>query len=386
MVASHWAAAGIGSRSARPRCPVLSKSAPATATECLDAPGVTASSRARAGGHPQGIPARGRPRRNLERHAVPISIVVPWSSSDFPAPRSRRDVGDGPAVHTGPRRQHPGAAPRSALLPHEPCRHTFGVLTWRDVDMLGLPRTTSSWRRRASTTRHVPGGPRSGPPLVVAVGRLVPVKRFDLLLRALPAKASVPGLQAAIIGEGYERSGSRGAPGAAWRRCLGAPAGPGGRRRAGVVVPTSLGGGEYIATRRLGRVTHRGSRPAVRRLIATAIAGHARRRARRRVGPLGGPENTRPEIARFSGALTRVLTDDVLRDPSVDGGLWSHSGWFTWDATARRALDALAEETNRTHLGPAADRSAAAANVHGDLRRVGSDQPGPSRCPGVDLD
>ena len=43
-------------------------------------------------------------------------------------------------------------------------------------------------------------------PLVVAVGRLVPVKRFDALLRALAqVKADQPDLRAVIIGEGYER-------------------------------------------------------------------------------------------------------------------------------------------------------------------------------------
>jgi glycosyltransferase involved in cell wall biosynthesis len=55
--------------------------------------------------------------------------------------------------------------------------------------------------------RYSPGGHRSATPLVVAVGRLVPVKRFDVLLRALaPLKADHPDLEAVIIGEGYERA------------------------------------------------------------------------------------------------------------------------------------------------------------------------------------
>ncbi len=54
--------------------------------------------------------------------------------------------------------------------------------------------------------RFKPGGQRSPTPLVVAVGRLVPVKRFDALLRALAeVKADHPDLQAVLIGEGYER-------------------------------------------------------------------------------------------------------------------------------------------------------------------------------------
>ena len=74
------------------------------------------------------------------------------------------------------------------------------------VDLLGLPREHVTVTPPGIDTRYTPGGRRSGPPLVVAVGRLVPVKRFDILMRALAqAKASVPELQAVIIGEGYER-------------------------------------------------------------------------------------------------------------------------------------------------------------------------------------
>lgn len=43
-------------------------------------------------------------------------------------------------------------------------------------------------------------------PTIVAVGRLVPVKRFDLLIRAAAAaRREVPGLRLVIVGEGYER-------------------------------------------------------------------------------------------------------------------------------------------------------------------------------------
>src|SRR3954451_3511336 len=47
---------------------------------------------------------------------------------------------------------------------------------------------------------------RSPTPLVVAVGRLVPVKQFPMLVDALvAARRDVPNLEAVIIGEGYER-------------------------------------------------------------------------------------------------------------------------------------------------------------------------------------
>lgn len=51
-----------------------------------------------------------------------------------------------------------------------------------------------------------PGGAKSAQPSIVAVGRLVPVKRHDLLIRAAAvARSSVPDLTLTIVGEGYER-------------------------------------------------------------------------------------------------------------------------------------------------------------------------------------
>jgi glycosyltransferase involved in cell wall biosynthesis len=54
--------------------------------------------------------------------------------------------------------------------------------------------------------RFSPGGERSPHPLVVAVGRLVPVKKYDVLIRVLAeVKRSHPTLEAVIASEGYER-------------------------------------------------------------------------------------------------------------------------------------------------------------------------------------
>lgn len=47
---------------------------------------------------------------------------------------------------------------------------------------------------------------RTPEPLVVAVGRLAPVKRYDLLIRAAAiARQQVPNLQLQIVGDGYEK-------------------------------------------------------------------------------------------------------------------------------------------------------------------------------------
>jgi glycosyltransferase involved in cell wall biosynthesis len=211
------------------------------------------------------------------------------------------------------------------------------------VDMLGLPRDHVIVAPPGIHARYTPDGPGSGPPLVVAVGRLVPVKRFDILLRALAqAKASVPELQAVIIGEGYERSALE-----ALRAQLGAedwvrlP----GRvsddelvswyRRAWVVASTSQREGWGMS---LTEAAACGT-PAV----ATAIAGHADAVLDGESGVLvdsGTPDG----VVAFAEALETVLTDDLLRGRLSKGAL-ARAGRFTWDATARRALEALAEET-----------------------------------------
>ncbi len=72
--------------------------------------------------------------------------------------------------------------------------------------MLGLPEANVSVAPPGVDDRFTPGGHRSPTPLVVAVGRLVPVKRFDELLRILAkVKTDQPDLEAVLIGEGYER-------------------------------------------------------------------------------------------------------------------------------------------------------------------------------------
>ena len=54
--------------------------------------------------------------------------------------------------------------------------------------------------------RFTPAGEKAERPLVVAVGRLVPVKRYDLLLAACQlAREHVPDLELVIVGDGYER-------------------------------------------------------------------------------------------------------------------------------------------------------------------------------------
>ncbi len=185
--------------------------------------------------------------------------------------------------------------------------------------------------------RYSPGGHRSATPLVVAVGRLVPVKRFDALLRALvPLKADHPDLEAVIIGEGYERSALE-----TLRAELGASD--------WIHLPGRVGDDELVDWYRRAWVVASSSQregwgmtlteaaacgtPAV----ATNIAGHADAVVDGESGVLVD------DVDQLSGALAQVLGDDVLRSRLSKGAL-ERARWFTWDATARRALEALAEE------------------------------------------
>ena len=149
-------------------------------------------------------------------------------------------------------------------------------------------------------------------------------------------KADSPGLQAVIIGEGYERPALE-----ALRDELGATEWVSlpGRvdddelvdwyRRAWVVASSSQREGWGMT---LTEAAACGT-PAV----ATAIAGHAD-------AVLDGESGLLvDDLGDLPAALGRVLGDEVLRSRLSKGAL-ARARWFTWDATARRALEALAEE------------------------------------------
>ena len=79
-------------------------------------------------------------------------------------------------------------ADRAAALPAHADRHAVGLLEAGARRRPRLPATTSSTSCRPASTRGSRPAARSRPtPLVVAAGRLVPVKRFDLLIEALVA-------------------------------------------------------------------------------------------------------------------------------------------------------------------------------------------------------
>ena len=208
------------------------------------------------------------------------------------------------------------------------------------VDMLGLDAERVTVAPPGVDARYSPGGQRSAAPLVVAVGRLVPVKRFDVLLRSLAeVKRGQPELRAVVIGEGYERPALE-----ALRAELGA--------EDWVSMPGRVDDAELVSWYRQAWLVASSSQregwgmtlteaaacgtPAV----ATAIAGHADAVLNGESGLLVD------DVSELAAAIGRVLGDDVLRNRLSKGAL-TRARWFTWDATARRALEALAEEARR---------------------------------------
>jgi glycosyltransferase involved in cell wall biosynthesis len=211
------------------------------------------------------------------------------------------------------------------------------------VDLLGLPESNITVVPPGIDPRFTPGDEEKSPhPLVVAVGRLVPVKRFHLLVDALAGlKARHPTLEAVIVGEGYERTmlehhiRERGGHG--W-----------------IHLPGRLEDDELISLYRKAWVLTSSSAregwgmtiteaaacgtPAV----VTRIGGHADAVVEYETGLLA---DDAPALAR---ALDLVLSDESERIRLAKGAL-DRASRLTWEATARDTLEVLADEAVRWH-------------------------------------
>jgi glycosyltransferase involved in cell wall biosynthesis len=191
--------------------------------------------------------------------------------------------------------------------------------------------------------RFRPGGDKSPTPLVVAVGRLVPVKRFDLLIESVvELRRRHPGLECVIVGEGYRREE------------LEAQIHQAGAERY-ISLPGRIDDHELIELYRMAWVLASASAregwgmtlteaaacgtPAV----VTRIAGHEDAVAE---GTSGLLADSRDEL---TAALDRVLSDPDLR-ARLTAGAVHHAEQFTWAATARGTLEVLAAEAIRRRL------------------------------------
>lgn len=186
---------------------------------------------------------------------------------------------------------------------------------------------------------YSPGGERSEHPLVVACGRLVPVKRYDVLIDSLAeVRRHHPTLQAVITSEGYERLALeeriRGHGAEEWLTLVGHVSEAAKidlYRRAWLVASASAREGWGMT---LTEAAACGT-PAV----ATRIAGHLDAVADGTGGLLVRP-------GELAGAIGRVLADPDLRRRLNKGAL-AHSRRFTWGQTALGTLQALADDAHR---------------------------------------
>jgi glycosyltransferase involved in cell wall biosynthesis len=187
-----------------------------------------------------------------------------------------------------------------------------------------------------------PGGAKQPNPLIVSVGRLMPAKRFDEMIRiAAETRRRVPDLEMVVIGDGYERENLealvRSLEAEDWIHLPG-------RvtddelldlyRRSWVVTSASIAEGWGMT---LTEAAACGT-PAV----ATRIAGHQDSVVHGETGLLAS--STR----EFTEQLVAVLNDADLRDRLSDGAR-KHAAGYTWDATARGVFAPLAREAMRRH-------------------------------------
>jgi glycosyltransferase involved in cell wall biosynthesis len=185
---------------------------------------------------------------------------------------------------------------------------------------------------------YTPGGRRSERPLVVAVGRLVPVKNFRRLIEILArVHDRIPDLEAVIVGEGYDRSSLE-----SRLRELGAEryVSLPGRvsstelvalyRQAWVVASTSVREGWGMTVSEAAAC----QTPAV----ASRIAGHLDAIDHGVTGMLADGDDD------FVGQLERLLGDPLLRR-RLGLAAAGRAASLTWEATAQGTLAALASAT-----------------------------------------
>jgi glycosyltransferase involved in cell wall biosynthesis len=209
------------------------------------------------------------------------------------------------------------------------------------VEDLGFDADRVSVVHPGIDPRFSPGGDKAPEPLVMAVGRLVPVKRYDLLVRAAHhARVRVPDLHLHIVGEGYERPlvesviAELGA--GDWvtlRGWLSEDEKIDLYRRAWIIASASAREGWGMT---LTEAAACGT-PAV----ATRIAGHADAVREGSSGLL-----TEHDAASLGDAMARVLGDPDLR-ARLGAGALDWAGELTWSATSTQLMRVVADEVTR---------------------------------------
>jgi glycosyltransferase involved in cell wall biosynthesis len=209
------------------------------------------------------------------------------------------------------------------------------------IELMRIPEANITVVPNGLDDRFQPGdaSERSAQPLVVAVGRLVPVKRFHLLIQAAAeARRTIPDLQLVIAGEGYERTHLETVVAEL-------------RAESWVSLPGRLRDHEIVSLYRRAWVLAASSKregwgmsiteaaacgtPAV----ATEIGGHRDVIVHGETGLLVADEG-------LAGGLVEVLGDPVRRQAMADAAL-ERSRRYRWGTTAVEMMRLLAEDAAR---------------------------------------
>ncbi|MGA3216040.1 MAG: glycosyltransferase family 4 protein [Acidimicrobiales bacterium] len=185
--------------------------------------------------------------------------------------------------------------------------------------------------------RYTPGGHRAARPLVVAIGRLVPVKNFPRLIAILArVHDKIPALETVIVGEGRERSGLE-----AMLHDLGA--------ESYVSLPGRLSGNDLVelyrrawvvastSTREGWGLTVSEAAACATPAVATRIPGHVDAIDDGITGMLADSDED------FELKLEAVLGDPLLRR-RLGRAASERVTPLTWEATARGTLAALVSD------------------------------------------
>ena len=248
-----------------------------------------------------------------------------------------------------PRLATMGSTLESRIAPHFYRRTPIVTLSESSkrelVDELGFKSQRVTVVPPGVDPRFAPAGEKSATPLVVAAGRLVPVKRFEELIEVLiRVKANHPGLEAVIVGEGYRRDDleaqlrETGADRWIWLAGHVSDEELLGLYRSAWVVASA-------AAREGWGMTITEARASGTPAVATRIAGHTDAIVHEHSGLLVDRRED------FVLALDRVLRDSALRERLSRGAI-EHASRFTWAATARGTLEVLAADAVRRRGRP----------------------------------
>jgi glycosyltransferase involved in cell wall biosynthesis len=204
-------------------------------------------------------------------------------------------------------------------------------------ELLGMHRADIRVAPNGVDPRFRPGGERSATPSVLAVGRLVPHKGFDLALRAIArCRDGRPDLRAIVVGDGPSRPDlERLATDLGmddwieFRGRVDDDALVAAYQEAWVVANGSLQEGWGMTLTEAGAC----ATPSV----ATRIPGHTEAVADGVSGLLVTGEE------EMAGALGRVLDDASFR-ADLQEGARGHAAQFTWASSAETVLQALIDD------------------------------------------